>query len=92
MGMQSFASDLGFEVAIDMNIDANATIGTLHRKGLGKMRHIQVAKLWLQDVVKQKRMNIKKVPGKDNPADLMTKYVPEHEITKHMKFLGFEFI
>ena len=59
MGVQSLASDLGIKVEGELNVDANATIGTLHRKGLGKLRHVEVADLCLQDVIKQKRVTTK---------------------------------
>ena len=92
LGLQSIARDLGVHVNIELRVDANATIGTLHRRGIGRLRHVEVADLWMQDVVKNKRIILKKVLGKDNPADLMTKYLAEHEILKHMTFLNFEFV
>ena len=45
-------SDLGFVVKPVLIIDAKATEHILHRHGIGKMKHIDVARLRLQDEVK----------------------------------------
>ena len=43
-------------------------------KGLGKVRHLDVADLWAQDKVRTGVVEIVKVQGADKPADVMTKY------------------
>ena len=92
IGIRSIAKDLGMEFNISMSDDANSTLGMLHRRGLGKLRHVDVTKLWLQDVVKQKGLEVKKIPGSENPADMMTKYLPNQTISSYMDFLAFEFV
>ena len=56
-----------------LQVDANATIGMLHRQGLGKVRHISTQELWLQQAVKQGKVAVEKVEGTENTADLGTK-------------------
>ena len=90
MGLRSFARDLDIQVSSELYVNANATIGTLHRSGLGKLRHVDAADLRMQDAIKSRSIALKKIWGKDNPADLMTKYLTEQEIMKHMDFLSFE--
>ena len=91
LGLKSIAKDLGIETDVELSVDANATIGMLCRSGLGKLRHIEVSELWLQEAVKLKRVLLKKVPGTDNPADLMTKNLGQQDIKHHMCSLGIEF-
>ena len=43
------------------------------RQGLGKVRHLAVSDLWVQQRVRMKELNLEKYPGKENPADLLTK-------------------
>ena len=52
------------------------------------MRHLAVADLWVQDRLRARDFELIKVPGKENVADLLTKYLgkPEHE--KHVEALG----
>ena len=92
LGIRSIGEDLGFKMDIELKFDANATIGMLHRTDLGKMRHVDVSELWLQSVVKNKKILLKKVLGTRNPADMMTKYLGVQESGGYMSELGFEFI
>ena len=52
------------------------------------MRHIEVKELWLQEAVCRGRIQLKKVDGTVNPADLFTKYLTNVEIDKHLKSLN----
>ena len=53
-GVQAFMQEMGvhLEGAIELNSDASAAIGISNRVGSGKVRHIEVTQLWLQDQVK----------------------------------------
>ncbi len=37
------------------------------------MRHLEVRFLWVQDALAKQRFRIKKIGGKENPADALTK-------------------
>ena len=50
--VQSKMCDLGFAIKLVLIIDAKATEHILHRHGIGKMKRIDEAHLWLQDEVK----------------------------------------
>ena len=58
---------------VEVLVDSNAAIGIIGRIGLGKLRHIEVQDLWLQEVVRRGRIHISKVKGEHNDADLGTK-------------------
>ena len=47
--------EAGWSLCLEIQVDASATIGTVHRRGLGKLRHLEVEALWLHDVVEEKR-------------------------------------
>ena len=69
--------------------DSSACKGICQRTGLGKIRHIDVALLWLQDLVRKGRIRMGKIPGKENPADLLTKYLPGVKVSEISRSLGF---
>ena len=71
-GVQSMMCDLGFAVKPLLIIDAEATEHILHRHGIGKMKHIDEAHLWLQDEVKSNRLRVRRVKSEDNLADIGT--------------------
>ena len=56
-----------------LNTDASAAVGICQRRGMGKMRHIDVGILWIQDEVSQNRVQVVKVKGTENWADNLAK-------------------
>ncbi len=74
LGYQALLKDLGLEMPLRMWTDSSAAIGICSRQGLGKLRHIDTHTLWVQQAVRSKRLEIKKVLGEENPADLLTKH------------------
>ena len=67
-----------------MSTDASAAKGVASRKGLGKARHIEIHQLWLQDKVASGELEVRKVHGKANLADILTKHVAAEDIRVHM--------
>ncbi len=88
LGIQSVARDLGVELQPEVHADSSAAIGICHRCGIGKVRHLAVAQLWVQDLVRAKTCRQFKVLGTENPADLLTKPLSRVEIDGHLTRLG----
>ena len=72
LGIPSDARDLGVELHREVHADSSAAIGICRRSGIGKVRHLAVAQLWVQDLVRSGECRLHKVLGTENPADLMT--------------------
>ena len=75
LGIQSIAKDLGLTWTIKMFSDATAAIGIARRRGMGRIRHLDVTDLWVQEKFTSKAASIDKVLGTENPADILTKHV-----------------
>ena len=90
LGLQTVMRELGWRYEIRIQVDANATIGTLHRRGLGKQRHVEVEELWLQQEISKKKIAVSKVRGTENTADIGTKPVKKEVAEYFMKRMGFE--
>ena len=88
LGLQSLAADLGISLSLEVLTDATAAIGICRRRGLGRLRHLHVADLWIQDRVRRGDFRLTKIPGADNPADMLTKHVSKDVMRKHMEFLN----
>ena len=54
--------------------DSSAAIGICSRQGLGKLRHLDTHTLWVQQAVRNRRIDLRKIAGESNPADLLTKH------------------
>jgi hypothetical protein len=88
LGLQSVARDLGVDLHPEVHADSSAAIGICTRTGIGKVRHLAVAQLWVQELVRLRTVRLFKVLGTENPADLMTKPLPRVEIDAHLGRLG----
>ena len=73
IGLQTLAKDLGWDLELRLFVDSSAAKAIASRKGLGKVRHLEVRHLWLQQAVREKKVVLRKVEGKLNPSDLGTK-------------------
>ncbi len=74
LGYQSLLSDLGVQVPVRVWTDSSAAVGICSRQGLGKLRHLDTHTLWAQQAVRSHRIDLRKVAGEVNPADLFTKH------------------
>ncbi len=46
---------------------------------MGRLRHIDTHTLWVQQAVRSGRIDLRKIPGTRNPADLLTKHSATRE-------------
>ena len=74
-----------------MHVDASAALGIAQREGLGKLRHLQTNVLWLQSQAVKRALQMRKVDGSRNAADVQTKHVPREVAGKHMVSISCEF-
>ena len=91
-GVASLMKDLVEEevAGIAVHTDASAAIGMVQRQGMGRVRHIDVGILWVQQHQKKGVIDVKKVPGLTNPADVFTKAMPAEVMWRHVRALGFK--
>ena len=90
LGFQSIATDLGIKLGLEIFSDSAAARGIMKRSGPGKVRHIHVQELWVQQALKEGRSYLSPISGEDNPADILTKYLGNQCLTKHCQTLGLE--
>ena len=83
IGMQNIAKYLSIYYDFHLYTDSCAAMGMVARKGMGKVRHVEVIELWIQDAVRNKVLTVNKVKEDDNPADILTKYIEQGKIHQH---------
>ena len=92
LGMGTLIKDLGgAEVQIQLHLDAAAAKGIVERRGLSKVRHIDVNVLWLQETCARRTIPLNKVPGEENCSDLMTKHLSVKVMEKHVEAMQMQF-
>jgi hypothetical protein len=89
MGMENLMADMGMEPGGKSIIyaDAAAALGVAARRGAGKIRHLDVRILWVQEKNIKDRMSFEKVKGEENTADGLTKYIGKEILEKMVRAL-----
>ena len=90
LGMRGLMEDLGMTVEIQVNTDSSAAKSITSRKGAGRVRHIEVRELWVQERVARGESKIVKVKGEENVADGLTKHVDKQKMEQYLKSCGLE--
>ena len=92
LGYNALLEDIGIKLLVRVWTDSTATTGICKRQGLGKLRHIDIQCLWIQQRVRDQTITLMKVRGEDNPADLFTKHLVGHDrIEQLLKLFGCHF-
>ena len=60
------------------------------RKGAGKLRHMNISNMWVQERQDKGDIDYTKILAAENPSDLMTKHLDSNTMWKHMHKLGLE--
>ena len=71
-GLVCLARDLGFPElsnVVKLATDSSAAKSFVVKRGLGKMRHLEIRDLWLQKEVAEGKVVVRKIWGTENPAD-----------------------
>ena len=84
MGIASMFRDMGVQYSITLFTDSSAAKGISSRRGLGKVRHIELNQLWLQDQVARGKISVRKIRGEDNFSDSLTKHSNPERIQQTM--------
>ena len=77
LGVRAAAKELGVvvdDLVVSMATDSSGAKSFASRRGTGRIRHIEVKWLWLQQAVADGRFRMQKVLGTRNAADMITKF------------------
>ena len=85
MGISSLCVDWHSAVPVQCFCDSSAARGIVHRTGVGKMKHLQVRQLWVQEQVRLQRASVSWIPRCQNTADAFTHQCGEVVLTEHLR-------
>jgi hypothetical protein len=91
LGVQALAMDMGLELSLSLHADSSAPIGICRRTGVGRVRHLAVGQLWVQEHLRRGAFTLHKVRGDCNPADLCTKRLTRSTATFLIDLMGIVF-
>ena len=87
IGIGSLVKDLGNDMKAVLYADSSAAIAISKRRGSGKLRHINIGLLWIQEKTERGDSVVKKVKGVSNPSDMMTKNVSQEKLSRYMEMV-----
>ena len=91
LGVRTMATEWGMMTCpgpSPLFADASAALGIAKRDGAGKLRHINVRSLWLQEKALRSELVYLKIRGEDTPADGLTKHVRQELAEKYAASTG----
>ena len=89
LGLKSLLADFGVKCQPRIWTDSSASLGMCSRQGLGKVRHLDTQKMWIQQRVRCGDLDLYKIGGDNNPADIFTKAsIPSDRMEKMLTEMG----
>jgi hypothetical protein len=88
LGAQSLIQELGITARLRIGLDSSAAKSVASRSGVGRMRHLETRRLWVQEAVKSGRFVLDKVRGDKNPANLLTKPLSHDQMLEELEMLN----
>ena len=75
LGLVGLCSDALLPASLVLLTDSNAGRQICNRTGTGRVKHLDARCLLIQLLLRQRQVEIRRVPGIENPADILTKNV-----------------
>lgn len=91
--LRNLFSELGYEIkgASLLYLDNQSAIAvSKNPEHHGRMKHLDLRHYWLRDVCKAGLVDVRYIPTKSMPADIMTKTLPRSSVEESRKMLGLE--
>ena len=88
LSLRNLAHELGDQIWLRLRGDSSANDGILKRSGAGKVKHLSVRQLWLQEKVGEGDLWHEKIPRLQNCSDAMTHYFSRAEADVHFAAMG----
>ena len=87
LGIKALATEMGlqFNNPVEIHSDGSAAMSIANRIGSGKVRHVEVTQLWLQENARNKTIVVNKVGTDENLSDACTKEVDAVSSQKHLR-------
>jgi len=70
--VQGLLMELGFQLDLRLLSDSSSAIAITQRVGLGRMKHVDIRVIHLQDLVKKRKLRVEKRRSEDNVSDIGT--------------------
>ena len=84
LGAAIMTREFGEHKEVRVHTDSSAAKGIVQREGAGKVKHLDVKCLWVQERETTDDLTVVKVPRADNCSDYLTHHCTEKEAIPHL--------
>eukprot|EP00972_Heterocapsa_arctica_P103016 15181558-Heterocapsa_arctica.AAC.1 len=81
-------AEIGVKVVMELLTDSTSARSIIFKRGPGRMKHLDIKRLWLQDELRAKRLEIGRVPTDLNVSDLFTKPMTPARLKVLLELIG----
>ena len=86
----NMATELYMPLPLRLFTDSSAARGIVQRAGCGKVKHLDVKSLWIQEREARGDLSTVKIPRLQNCSDLLTHHYTETEAETHLTRMSVE--
>ena len=90
LAIANMAAEMFMGLPLRLLTDSSAARGIVQRQGAGKVKHLDIKSLWVQERETMGDFEVVKVPRLENWSDLMTHHWTEVEGERHMEGMHVE--
>ena len=84
LALRNISVEMGLEAELELLTDSSAAKGIVMRNGAGRVKHLDIKSLWIQEREARGDLRVKKVPRLANWSDLLTHHWSEQEGRRHL--------
>ena len=83
LALKNIYEEIGLEVEFELLTDSSAAKGMIMRQGAGRVKHLDIKSLWIQEREGQGDLKVLKIPRLENVSDLLTHHWSDQEGQRH---------
>ena len=84
LALRNICLEMGVACDLELLTDSSAAKGIVMRQGAGRVKHLDIKTLWIQEREDRGELAIKKIPRLLNWSDLLTHHWTEQEGQRHL--------
>ena len=88
IGLKNMLEELDASMKYKILGDSSPPQGFLERRGSGRVKHVAMKQLWLQERIRAKELVYQKIPRALNPSDAGTHHWTRAEGERHFSSMG----
>ena len=86
--LQNILAEVDEPVSLELVSDSLSSLHHTMRRGVGRIKHLELRYLCLQEEVRQNRLRLRHVSSAANAADVLTKAVSRAQLEVHLSTFG----